>query len=148
MAISLDRYWGMSNIEYIKRRSKANILKMITVVWVVSFCISIPPLLGWKQEINNPEKYGLCFISRDKIYQTIATVVAFYCPLILMVILNFKIYKAARYRIRKKHFVVRDRKSLPSECDSRALEWPSVSSEVEEDHNNTSNGQINKEYPP
>ncbi|XP_052791597.1 5-hydroxytryptamine receptor-like [Mya arenaria] len=147
VAISLDRYRGVSNIEYIKRRSKENILKMIAVVWVVSFCISIPPLLGWKQEINNPEKYGLCFISRDKIYQTIATVVAFYCPLILMVFLNIKIYKAARYRIRKKHFGSRDKNTSPVECDIKALEWPSVSSDVEEEKIKHLNGRPSEQKP-
>ena len=135
VAISMDRFWGVSNIEYIKRRSKGNILKMICIVWVVSFAISIPPLLGWKEEINNPEVYGSCFISQNHVYTIISTVVAFYCPLILMVILNYKIYIAARYRIRKRNFDCGNRSSFHNcslESDIRMLEMSSFCSEAED----------------
>lgn len=104
VAISLDRFWGVSNIDYIRRRCAKQILKMIAVVWLVAVGISIPPLFGWKEEQNNPEKYGMCMISQNLVYTVFSTVGAFYCPLVLMVFLNFKIYVVARTRIRKKNF--------------------------------------------
>lgn len=104
VAISLDRFWGVSNIDYIRRRSAKQILKMIAVVWFVAFAISIPPLFGWKEETNNPEKYGFCIISQNLAYTVFSTVGAFYFPLVLMVFLNCKIYVVARSRIRKKNF--------------------------------------------
>ncbi|KAL4222913.1 G-protein coupled receptor [Mactra antiquata] len=104
VAISLDRFWGVSNIDYIRRRSAKQILKMIAAVWFVAFAISIPPLFGWKEEQNNPEKYGQCIISQNLAYTVFSTVGAFYLPLVLMVFLNFKIYIVARSRIRKKNF--------------------------------------------
>ena len=104
VAIALDRFWGVSNIDYIRRRSKKHILKMIAVVWLVAFCISIPPLFGWKEEANNPERVGKCMISQNLVYTIFSTIGAFYCPLVLMVFLNFKIYIVARSRIRKKNF--------------------------------------------
>ncbi|KAK3108976.1 hypothetical protein FSP39_020074 [Pinctada imbricata] len=103
VAISLDRYWAVSNIDYIRRRSAKQIIIMIIIVWVVSIVISIAPVLGWKDNGNNPDILGICQISQDPAYTVFSTVGAFYCPLILMVVLNFKIYKAARSRIRKKH---------------------------------------------
>ena len=103
VAISLDRFWAVSNIDYIRRRSARQIIVMIIIVWVVSITISIAPVLGWKDDGNNPERLGVCQISQDPAYTVFSTVGAFYCPLILMLVLNFKIYKAARSRIRKKH---------------------------------------------
>lgn len=103
VAISLDRYWAVSNIDYIRRRCTKQILMMIAVVWVVAIAISIAPLFGWKDPNDHPEQTGVCKISQEKAYTIFATVGSFYCPLILMVLLNFKIYRAARSRIRKKH---------------------------------------------
>lgn len=103
VAISLDRYWAVSNIDYIRRRCTKQILMMIAVVWVVAIAISIAPLFGWKDTNDHPEQTGVCKISQEKAYTIFATVGSFYCPLILMVLLNFKIYRAARSRIRKKH---------------------------------------------
>ena len=109
VAISLDRFWGVSNIDYIRRRSAKQILKMIAVVWFVSVTISIPPLFGWKDSTNNAEKQGYCVISQNLVYTVFSTVGAFYCPLVLMVFLNCKIYVAARSRIRKKNFPGRNK---------------------------------------
>ncbi|KAL3831559.1 hypothetical protein ACJMK2_023298 [Sinanodonta woodiana] len=104
VAISLDRYWGVSNIDYIRRRCSKQIILMVIVVWIVSVSISIPPLFGWKDEKNNPERTGQCIISQDWGYTIFSTVGAFYFPMILMIILNLKIYMAAKSRIRKKSF--------------------------------------------
>nr|WNH96631.1 5-HT1D [Sinonovacula constricta] len=107
VAISLDRFWGVSNIDYIRRRCAKQILLMIAAVWFVAFTISIPPLFGWKDAENSAEKDGICQISQDLGYTVFSTVGAFYFPLFLMVFLNFKIYVAARSRIRKKNFTAR-----------------------------------------
>lgn len=109
VAISLDRFWGVSNIDYIRRRCAKQILKMIGAVWFVAVSISIPPLFGWKEEDNNAEKNGLCVISQNLVYTVFSTFGAFYCPLVLMVFLNCKIYVAARSRIRKKNFLGRNK---------------------------------------
>lgn len=109
VAIALDRFWGVSNIDYIRRRCAKQILKMIGVVWFVSVSISIPPLFGWKDSENDAEKSGRCVISQNLVYTVFSTVGAFYCPMVLMVILNFKIYIAARSRIRKKNFPGRNK---------------------------------------
>ena len=103
VAISLDRYWAVSNIDYIRRRCARQILLMILVVWVVAIVISVAPVLGWRQEGNDPESKGMCIISQDWAYTIFSTIGAFYFPLMLMLILNYKIYIAARSRIRKKH---------------------------------------------
>ena len=107
VAIAVDRFWAVSNIDYIRRRCARQILLMIAIVWLVSVAISIPPLFGWRHESDNPELSGVCMISQDHGYTIFSTVGAFYCPLVLMLVLNFKIYRAARYRIRRKGFMAR-----------------------------------------
>ena len=107
VAIAVDRFWAVSNIDYIRRRCARQILLMIAIVWLVSVAISIPPLFGWRHETDNPELTGVCMISQDHGYTIFSTVGAFYFPLVLMLVLNFKIYRAARYRIRRKGFMAR-----------------------------------------
>ncbi|XP_076460919.1 uncharacterized protein LOC143293668 isoform X2 [Babylonia areolata] len=111
VAIAMDRFWAVSKIDYVRRRCARQILVMIAVVWLVSVAISIPPLFGWRHESDNPELSGVCMISQDHGYTIFSTVGAFYCPLVLMLVLNYKIYKAARYRIRRKGFAHAGRKS-------------------------------------
>ncbi|XP_076094708.1 5-hydroxytryptamine receptor-like [Mytilus galloprovincialis] len=118
VAISLDRFWAVSNIDYIRRRCAKQILIMIVIVWIVSVLISITPLFGWKKEENNPETVGNCLISQDYAYTVLSTVGAFYCPMILMLVLNYKIYTAARSRIRKKHFSSSGSNARPIPCQT------------------------------
>ncbi|XP_014776019.1 5-hydroxytryptamine receptor 1B [Octopus bimaculoides] len=103
VAIAFDRYWAVSNIDYIRRRCAKLIGCMVVAVWVVSVSISIPPLFGWKDD-NDPDITKRCLISQDLGYTIFSTLGAFYFPLILMLVLNIKIYVAARTRIRKKGF--------------------------------------------
>lgn len=120
VAISLDRYWAVSNIDYIRRRCAKQIIIMIVIVWVVSVLISITPLFGWKDKQNNPETIGYCIISQDRVYTVFSTVGAFYFPMSLMLILNYKIYTAARSRIRKKHFNSNNARPLPCQTITNA----------------------------
>lgn len=55
VAIAFDRYWAVSNIDYIRRRCARQMGIMVLTVWVVAVTISIPPLFGWKDD-NDPNK--------------------------------------------------------------------------------------------
>jgi len=49
--ISLDRYWSITRaLDYLNNRTQARVMLYIIAVWVLSAGISIPPLLGWKQD--------------------------------------------------------------------------------------------------
>lgn len=104
VAIAMDRYWAVTSIDYIRRRSARRILLMITVVWIVALFISIPPLFGWRDPNNNPDLTGKCIISQDKGYTIFSTVGAFYLPMLVMMIIYIRIYQVARSRIRKDKF--------------------------------------------
>lgn len=104
VAIALDRYWAVTQVEYVRNRPARRILLMIALSWVISGSISIPPLFGWRDDANRPEITGECIISQDWGYTVFSTVGAFYLPLFLMLIIYLKVYQAARKSIRKKKF--------------------------------------------
>ena len=101
VAISIDRYWAVTNIDYIRNRTAKRILIMIAIVWFVAMSISIPPLFGWKDS-NDPAVTGMCIISQNHGYTVFSTVGAFYLPAVLMLIIYAKIFSVARRRIRRK----------------------------------------------
>ncbi|TFJ99088.1 5-hydroxytryptamine receptor 1D [Platysternon megacephalum] len=99
--IALDRYWAITNaLEYATRRTAGRATLMIAVVWVISICISMPPLF-WRQAKAH-EEMADCTVNTDQISYTIySTCGAFYIPTVLLVILYGRIYVAARSRILK-----------------------------------------------
>uniref|UniRef100_A0A7M4FNH8 5-hydroxytryptamine receptor 1D n=1 Tax=Crocodylus porosus TaxID=8502 RepID=A0A7M4FNH8_CROPO len=99
--IALDRYWAITDaLEYAKRRTASRAAFMIAVVWVISICISMPPLF-WRQAKAH-EEMASCSVNTDQISYTIySTCGAFYIPTVLLVILYGRIYVAARSRILK-----------------------------------------------
>ncbi|XP_020355363.1 5-hydroxytryptamine receptor 1D-like [Oncorhynchus kisutch] len=99
--IALDRYWAITDaLEYSKRRTMRRAGLMITVVWVISISISMPPLF-WRQAKANEEVME-CIVNTDQISYTLySTFGAFYVPTVLLIILYGRIYVAARSRIFK-----------------------------------------------
>ncbi|KAF7242333.1 5-hydroxytryptamine receptor 1D [Varanus komodoensis] len=97
--IALDRYWAITDaLEYTKRRTAGRAALMITIVWVISICISMPPLF-WRQAKAH-EELASCTVNTDQISYTIySTCGAFYIPTVLLIILYGRIYVAARSRI-------------------------------------------------
>ncbi|XP_052095776.1 5-hydroxytryptamine receptor-like [Mytilus californianus] len=104
VAISVDRYWAVTNIDYIRNRTARRILLMIAMAWTVGMFISIPPLFGWKDETPSPEFTGKCIISQIDSYTVFSTIGAFYLPTVVMLIIYVKIFQVARSRIRRKNF--------------------------------------------
>nr|XP_035928097.1 5-hydroxytryptamine receptor 1D isoform X2 [Halichoerus grypus] len=97
--IALDRYWAITDaLEYSKRRTAGRAAAMIATVWVISICISIPPLF-WRQAKAH-EEMSDCLVNTSQISYTIySTCGAFYIPSVLLIILYGRIYMAARNRI-------------------------------------------------
>ncbi|XP_061529347.1 5-hydroxytryptamine (serotonin) receptor 1A a [Phycodurus eques] len=100
-AIALDRYWAITDpIDYVNKRTPRRAALLISVTWLVGFSISIPPMLGWRSAEDRADP-DACIISQDPGYTIYSTFGAFYIPLILMLVLYGRIFKAARFRIRK-----------------------------------------------
>lgn len=101
-AISIDRYFIILHaMVYTQRRNAKLMLLMIIIVWLLSALISIPPLFGWGKPSARLEKDKLCAVSNDFKYQIYATTLAFYLPLLVMIIIYFNIYRAAN-KIKKR----------------------------------------------
>ncbi|XP_054983472.1 5-hydroxytryptamine receptor 1F [Sorex araneus] len=100
-AIALDRYRAITDaVEYARKRTPKHAGIMITIVWIISIFISMPPLFWRHQRINRDDE---CIIKHDHIVSTIySTFGAFYIPLTLILILYYKIYKAAKTLYHKR----------------------------------------------
>lgn len=94
-AIALDRYRAITDaVEYARKRTPKHAGIMIAIVWIISIFISMPPLF-WRHQAASREDE--CIIKHDHIVFTIySTFGAFYIPLALILILYYKIYKAAK----------------------------------------------------
>ncbi|KAH0948447.1 hypothetical protein HN011_009180 [Eciton burchellii] len=103
VAIAVDRYWAVTDINYIQVRNSRRIGILIATVWVVSLGISIAPYLGWKDpDYLDRIAEGTCLVSQNSAYQIFATCATFYVPLLIILALYWKIFQAARKRIRRR----------------------------------------------
>lgn len=77
---------------------------MIFLIWCISIIVSLAPLLGWKdpdfEDRVNVEK--ICIVSQDIGYQIFATMMTFYVPLVIILLLYWRIFMTARTRLRKR----------------------------------------------
>ncbi|XP_028902836.1 5-hydroxytryptamine receptor 1A [Ornithorhynchus anatinus] len=100
-AIALDRYWAVTEpVAYVRRRTPRRAAALIGLPWLGGFLISIPPVLGWRTPEDRADP-DACSISRHPGYTVYSTFGAFYIPLVLMLVLYGRIFRAARFRIRK-----------------------------------------------
>uniref|UniRef100_A0A665VM52 5-hydroxytryptamine receptor 7 n=1 Tax=Echeneis naucrates TaxID=173247 RepID=A0A665VM52_ECHNA len=94
--ISLCRYLGITKpLTYPVRQNGCCMAKMILSVWLLSASITLPPLFGWAQNVNDGR---VCLISQDFGYTIYSTAVAFYIPMSVMLIMYYRIYRAAKLR--------------------------------------------------
>lgn len=92
--ISLDRYWSITQaIDYLKKRTPARAAIMITLVWILSAVICIPPLLGWKVE-RPVEEFPKCMVSLYKTQSLYLIIIFFYMHVIerILLILPTNVY--------------------------------------------------------
>ncbi|KAL0276706.1 UNVERIFIED_CONTAM: hypothetical protein PYX00_004219 [Menopon gallinae] len=91
--ISVDRYYAITKpLQYGVKRTPKRMLLCVALVWLVAACISLPPLLI----LGNQHDYNECMVSQNFGYQIYATLGSFYIPLTVMMIVYYKIFRAAR----------------------------------------------------
>merc|ERR1719414_1841813 len=74
------------------------------MIWVTSVIVSLAPLFGWKDEdfekrVNVDKE---CMVSQDIAYQVFATMSTFYVPLVVILLLYWRIFVTARNRLRRR----------------------------------------------
>ena len=90
-------------MDYATKRTPARISILIAIIWITSVLISSShsfPIFRTKQSRQS----GQCQIIGNPTYTIISTFTAFYIPLIGMCIIYWKIFQAAKFRIRRKAF--------------------------------------------
>lgn len=103
LAIAVDRYWAVTHPHYIHSRSTTIIWVLISLVWVMSIVVALAPLFGWKDaQWSERVIQGDCIVSQELSYQIFATSATFFLPLILILLLYWKIFLTARSRLRTR----------------------------------------------
>ncbi|XP_069778830.1 5-hydroxytryptamine receptor 7-like [Narcine bancroftii] len=101
--ISVDRYLGITRpLTYPVRQNGRSMAKMVITVWLLSASITLPPLFGWAKNVTVDR---VCLISQDFGYTIYSTGVAFYIPMTVMLIMYYRIYKAAKISAEKHKFM-------------------------------------------
>lgn len=100
-AIALDRYRAITDaVAYSQKRTYKRAIITIFALWTLSVLVSLPPLV-WRKSSSVEHKDGKrevmdCWIEHDHVAFTVySTFGAFYIPLALILVLYYKIYKAA-----------------------------------------------------
>ncbi|CAL8080646.1 unnamed protein product [Calicophoron daubneyi] len=100
--ISVERYVAVSDpFNYPMRMTHKKCLTMIAAAWICSMLISFPAILWWRKS-NSPititdylPPENSCIFSEDRIFLFLSSCISFHIPLIVMVILYFRIYRTA-----------------------------------------------------
>ena len=102
-AIALDRYWAITDpINYANKRTLKLVLSMIAGVWAASFLICLPPLFGWN---DWPDEFTIeepCKLSEKRGFVLFSSMGSFYIPLVVILIVYAKIFRAIRRRTRER----------------------------------------------
>ncbi|KAK3543779.1 hypothetical protein QTP70_027191, partial [Hemibagrus guttatus] len=103
-AIAVDRYRAITDaVEYSRKRTSLRAAVTISVVWFLSILISLPPMLWGHHRTEEVAQEKECLIKHENIAFTLySTFGAFYIPLILILILYYKIYQAAKILYHKR----------------------------------------------
>ncbi|XP_064203599.1 adrenoceptor alpha 1Aa [Anguilla rostrata] len=97
--ISVDRYIGVSYpLRYPTIVTKRRGLLALVCLWALSTTISIAPLFGWKEPA--PEDETVCNITEDPTYVIFSSVVSFYLPLTVILVMYCRVYVVARRETR------------------------------------------------
>ncbi|XP_046994315.1 octopamine receptor Oamb-like [Schistocerca americana] len=99
-AISLDRYVAVTRpVTYPSIMSPRRAKMLIAGVWVLSFVICFPPLVGWKDSHTaqpRPEPCPwTCELTNDTGYVLYSALGSFYLPMLVMLFFYWRIYRAA-----------------------------------------------------
>lgn len=93
--ISIDRYIGVKHcLKYPSIMTEGKAIAILVLVWVSSTVISVGPLLGWKEP--PPVDDSICRITEEPGYALFSSLFSFYLPLMVILIMYFRVYVVAR----------------------------------------------------
>ncbi|XP_017274997.1 alpha-1D adrenergic receptor [Kryptolebias marmoratus] len=93
--ISIDRYIGVKYcLKYPSIMTERRAAAILVLVWVSSVVISVGPLLGWKEP--PPVDDSICSITEEPAYALFSSLFSFYLPLLVILVMYFRVYVVAR----------------------------------------------------
>ncbi|XP_061685772.1 alpha-1A adrenergic receptor [Syngnathoides biaculeatus] len=93
--ISVDRYIGVKHcLKYPSIMTERRAGVVLVLVWVSSTVISVGPLLGWKEPPPLDER--ICRITEEPGYALFSSLFSFYLPLLIILVMYFRVYVVAR----------------------------------------------------
>ena len=90
-----------NNIEHARRRTVNFVLGMIALVWMLSFVICLPPIIGWNDWPVDWNDETPCELSQNKGYVIYSAMGSFYIPLAIIMFVYFKIFQVCKICIIK-----------------------------------------------
>ena len=104
MAVSIDRYIGVTRpLNYGSIMTKRRTIYLIIIVWAVSILTSVVPLFGLtdrgqivKGTAAAAELSQTCNINKNTFYTIFSSMVSFYIPVIILLILYSRVYQEAK----------------------------------------------------
>lgn len=102
MAVSIDRYIGVTRpLTYSSVMTRRHTLYLILLVWAVSILTSVVPLFGLTDRgMNSKDKYT-CKVNKDTFYTIFSSMISFYIPVIILLILYSRVYQEAKKQEKK-----------------------------------------------
>uniref|UniRef100_A0A8C4QSK8 Adrenoceptor alpha 2C n=1 Tax=Eptatretus burgeri TaxID=7764 RepID=A0A8C4QSK8_EPTBU len=88
-AISLDRYWS---------RTPRRIKRIILIVWLIAIAISLPPLIPLIYQPHANATRPECEINDNTWYILGSSIVSFFLPCLIMVLVYARIYHIVKFR--------------------------------------------------
>lgn len=104
MAVSVDRYIGVTRpLNYSTIMTTRRTIYLMIVVWAVSILTSVVPLFGLtdrEKRSNDPnqeqELYETCKVNKNTFYTIFSSLISFYIPVIILLILYSRVYQEAK----------------------------------------------------
>lgn len=109
MAVSIDRYIGVTRpLNYSIIMTTRRTIYLIIIVWAVSILTSVVPLFGLTDREKRPidslsdqDYFETCKVNKDKFYTIFSSMVSFYIPVVILLILYSRVYQEAKIQGKK-----------------------------------------------
>jgi hypothetical protein len=109
MAVSIDRYIGVTRpLNYSSIMTIRRTIYLIIVVWAVSILTSVVPLFGLTDREKKPNdlsieqgRFETCKVNKNTFYTIFSSMISFYIPVIILLILYSRVYQEAQKQGKK-----------------------------------------------